>query len=225
MWLLRSTHKHINQETLNEYLDGRLRGKDLERVEQRLADCDACRLELEELQATVAIMRQLPLETPRRSFVMSAPPPEPARSRPALALRAPNWVYAGAASVAALALAVTISVDATGGLSSDPLRRDAAVTAPVPAATAEAVTAASGAAESAPASTSVPDDDSRSARSMAISHFLSLHQLSLGVLLARPQLNIYKFAAWKLTIRTLSRHHLIHEFPKILQLRQRGIHP
>ncbi len=167
MWLLRSTHKHINQETLNEYLDGRLRGKDLERVEQRLADCDACRLELEELQATVAIMRQLPMETPRRSFVMSAPPPEPARSRPALALRAPNWVYAGAASVAALALAVTISVDATGGLTSDPLRVDAPVTAQAPAATAEAVTAASGAAESAPPSTSVPDDDSTSALSMA----------------------------------------------------------
>ncbi len=167
MWLLRSAHKHINQETLSEYLDGRLRGKDLERVEQRLADCDACRLELEELQATVAIMRQLPMETPRRSFVMSAPPPEPARSRPALALRAPNWVYAGAASVAALALAVTISVDATGGLTSDPLRVDAPVTAQAPAATAEAVTAASGAAESAPPSTSAPDDGSTSALSMA----------------------------------------------------------
>ena len=124
MWLLRKSHKHINQDTLSEYLDGRLQGGDLERVELRLEECGACRLEMEELQATVAMMRQLPMETPRRSFVMSAPPLESGRARPALFLRAPNWVYAGAASVAALALAVTISIDATGGLSSDPLRQD-----------------------------------------------------------------------------------------------------
>ena len=128
MWLLRSTHKHIGQDTLSEYLDGRLQGRDLDRVGQRLEECDACRQDLEELQATVAMVRQLPMETPRHSFVMSAPPPEPVRARPALALRAPNWVYAGAASIAALALAITVAVDATGGLSSDPLRRDVETT-------------------------------------------------------------------------------------------------
>ena len=133
MWLFKSAHKHINQDTLSEYLDGRLQGTGLEQVEQRLGECDACRQELEELQVTVAMMRQLPMETPRRSFVMSAPPPEPARAQPFLVLRAPNWVYAGAASVAALALAVTISMDATGGLSSDSLNRDFAVTAMAPA--------------------------------------------------------------------------------------------
>ena len=155
MWPLRQSHKHINQETLSEHLDGRLQGRDLERVEKQLGECDACRLEREELQATVAMMRQLPMETPRRSFVMTAPPPEPARARPALVLRAPNWVYAGAASVAALALAVTVSVDATGGLSSDPLRRDVAVTALAPAPTSEPVTVTSGAAAE---STSVTQD-------------------------------------------------------------------
>ena len=150
MWLLRSAHKHIGQDTLSEHLDGRLRGRPLERVERQLGECDACRQDLAELQATVAMMRQLPMETPRRSFVMTAPPPEPMRARLALALRAPNWVYAGAASVAALALAVTISVDATGGLSSGPLRRDVAVTALAPAPDSEQVTITSGpAAESA----------------------------------------------------------------------------
>lgn len=129
MWLLRSAHKHIGQDTLNERLDGRLRGRPLQRVERQLEECDACRQELVELQATVSMMRQMPMEAPRRNFVMTAPPPEPARARPILALRAPNWVYAGAASVAALALAVTISVDATGGLSSDPVHRDVAATA------------------------------------------------------------------------------------------------
>lgn len=144
MWLLKPTHKHIGQGTLSEYLDGQLQGRDLERVEQRLEACDACRLELEELRATVSMMRLLPMETPRRSFVMNAPPPEPARAPPALAPRVPNWVYAGAASVAALALAVTVSLDATGGLSSDPLRRDVAETALAPAPTPGQVTVTSG---------------------------------------------------------------------------------
>ena len=144
MWIFRSTHKHIGQDTLNEYLDGRLFGRPLERVEQQLGDCDACRQELEELRATVAMLQALPMEEPRRSFVMSAPPPEPARARPNIALRAPNWVYAGAASVAALALAVTISVDATGGLSSGLDNQDFAITAQAPAAESEQVTGVSG---------------------------------------------------------------------------------
>ncbi|RUA22894.1 MAG: hypothetical protein DSY79_02870, partial [Chloroflexi bacterium] len=144
MWIFRSSHKHIGQDTLSEYLDGRLLGRPLERVEQQLADCDSCRQDLAELRALVAMMQQLPMAEPRRSFVMSAPPLEPVRSRPALALRAPNWVYAGAASVAALALAVTISVDATGGLTSDPLRQDSVTTAAAPVAELEEVTGATG---------------------------------------------------------------------------------
>ncbi len=148
MWLLRSAHKHIGQDTLSEYLDGRLQGRPLERVERQLGECDACRQDLAELRATVAMMQGLPMEAPRRSFVMSAPPPEPARAgpmrgRPNLALRAPNWVYAGAASVAALALAVTITVDATGGLTSDPLRRDVETTALATAATSDQLTVTS----------------------------------------------------------------------------------
>ncbi len=159
MWLLRSGHKHIAQDTLSEYLDGRLRGRRLERAERQLQICDACRRELEELQATVAMMRQLPMEPPPRSFVMSAPPPEPARARPALALRAPNWVYAGAASVAALALAITVSVDATGGLSPDPLRRDVEITTLAPAPASEQITITSGpAAEPAIESASRPEE-------------------------------------------------------------------
>ena len=167
MWLLRSSHKHINQETLSEYLDGRLQGRYLERVEQGLAECGPCRQELEEFQATVAMVKQLPMETPSRSFVMSAPPPIPERARPALALRAPNWVYSGAASVAALALAVTVSVDATGGLSSDPVRQDAAATALSTAPASQPVTSTSGTATLAAESTSGTEDDGTAPPSLA----------------------------------------------------------
>ena len=140
----------------------------MERVELLLEECDACRLELEELQATVAMIRQLPMEIPQRSFVMSAPPPEPARAKPSLVLRAPNWVYAGAASVAALALAVTVSVDAMGGLSSDPLRRGAAETALAPTPTQERVSITSGpAAESTPETLPATDDGETAPPSLA----------------------------------------------------------
>ena len=132
MWIFRSAHKHIGQDTLSEYLDGRLQGRPLERVEQQLTDCDACRQELDGLRTTVAMLQALPMEEPRRSFVMSAPPPEPARARPNAALRAPNWVYAGAASIAALAFAVTVSIDATGGLDPGLNSPDTAVTASAP---------------------------------------------------------------------------------------------
>lgn len=90
MWIFRSSHTHIDQDTLSEYLDGRLLGRTLERVERQLAECDVCRHDLDELRATVALLQALPMEEPRRSFVMSAPPPGPARARPNLALRAPN---------------------------------------------------------------------------------------------------------------------------------------
>ena len=155
MWLLRNTHKHIHPDTLSEYLDGRLQGRVLARTEEKLAECDACRLELEELQATVAMMRQIPMEAPRRSFVMSAPPPEPVAAQPFFALRAPNWVYAGAASVAAIALAVTVSMDATGGLSSDPLRRNAESMAVAPAAAALEETAVTATSDGAAADSAV----------------------------------------------------------------------
>ena len=64
MWIFRSTHKHIGQDTLSEYLDGRLLGRPLERVEQQLGDCDACRQELDELRATVVMLQALPMEEP-----------------------------------------------------------------------------------------------------------------------------------------------------------------
>ncbi len=117
MWLFKSKHRHIKPETLNEYLDGRLSGNALAKIESRLQACDSCRVELEELRATITAVQQLPMEQPRRSFVMAAPPPMPVPARQSFPVRAPTWAYAGAASIAVVALAVLVSVDATGGLS------------------------------------------------------------------------------------------------------------
>ena len=111
-------HRHISPETLTEYLDGRLRSQTRERLERVMAGCADCRLEMESLRDTVAMLRQLPVMAPRRSFIMSAPPQVATqavqRARPISPFRVPQWAYAGAASVAALALAVLVSVDASG---------------------------------------------------------------------------------------------------------------
>ena len=124
MRIIKRSHQHIKPETINEYLDGRIQGSALARVDQQLAACHLCREEMESLRSTVTMLRELPQEAPRRSFVMTAPPPMPARA-PSSAfqlgnlLRVPQWAYAGAASVAVIVLVVLISADATGLLSPD----------------------------------------------------------------------------------------------------------
>ena len=122
MRIIRRSHQHIKPETISEYLDGRIQGPALVRVDQQLAACHLCREEMESLRSTITMLRELPQEVPRRSFVMAAPPPMPGRS-PASALqlgnllRVPQWAYAAAASVAVIVLVALISADVTGLLS------------------------------------------------------------------------------------------------------------
>ncbi|MCH8107615.1 MAG: hypothetical protein IIB30_04560 [Chloroflexi bacterium] len=114
MWTIRRGHRHLGPDTLAEYMDGRLGAVARTRVDQQLAACADCREELEELQATVALLQQLPVEPVPRSFTLPVPPARPASLRPSAPLRMPQWVYAGAASAAAVVLAVLVSADATG---------------------------------------------------------------------------------------------------------------
>ncbi len=114
MWSIRRSHQHIEPETLAEYMDDRLGAGALARADRQLASCVTCRDELESLRSAVVLLRQLPVEAPSRNFTMVAPPPELVRVRPAPLLRLPQWAFAGAASVAAIVLAVLVSADATG---------------------------------------------------------------------------------------------------------------
>ena len=107
MRIINRGHQHINPETLSEYLDGRIHGPALARVGQQLEACQLCREEVESLRSTITMLQGLPLEAPRRSFVMTAPPPMPARTSSAgfqfpNLLQLPQWTYAGAASVAVI---------------------------------------------------------------------------------------------------------------------------
>jgi len=124
MRIIKRSHQHIKPETLSEYLDGRIQGSALARLDQQLAACQLCREEMESLRSTITMLRELPQEAPRRSFVMAAPPPTPERALSSAFqlrdfLRVPQWAYAGAASVAVIVLVALISADATGLLSPD----------------------------------------------------------------------------------------------------------
>ena len=132
MWTIRRSHQHIRPGTLSEYLDRRLQGDGLARVDQQLSSCDVCREELESLRATVTMLRDLPVETLGRSFIMAAPLADTVQVRPSPLLRVPQWVYAGAASVAAIALVVLVSADATGLLAPDKTTTLPVVAAPTP---------------------------------------------------------------------------------------------
>ena len=130
MGILRLGHRHISRGTLNEYLDGRLTGPARGRVERITAECPGCREELESLRQTMLLLNQLPELTPRRSFVLTQVPLEiPFRhARPWF--QVPQWAYAGAASMAALALALLITMDVTGLVAPDLKSLPAAPVAP-----------------------------------------------------------------------------------------------
>jgi hypothetical protein len=114
MWIFRR-HRHLNPELLSEYLDGRLGQAARSRVSRQVENCPSCRDELDSLRSAVALLRQLPEVVPSRSFTLAAPPgPRPQIARPPLPLRAPGWAYAGAASLAGLALAIMVSADTLG---------------------------------------------------------------------------------------------------------------
>ena len=119
MWII-SKHRHIKPETLSEYLDGQLAGRERDRVGRAVAECADCQEELESLRATVSLLHTLPAFSPSRSFVLTAAPAagpaittEPPRFSPR---RVPGWAYAGAASLAGLAVILLVLAD--GGLPS-----------------------------------------------------------------------------------------------------------
>ena len=50
---------HVN-EWLNAYLDGELRGRQLQQVEEHLIECEACQAELKSLQGVSALLQEVP---------------------------------------------------------------------------------------------------------------------------------------------------------------------
>jgi hypothetical protein len=113
MWIF-GRHRHLSLEVLSEYLDRRLSNGEREGISRRLNSCSLCREELDSLQVTVSLLQGLEDAAIPRNFTLAGPPPAPAVARQPLPFRAPNWAYAGAASLAGLALAFMVSADAAG---------------------------------------------------------------------------------------------------------------
>ena len=110
-WFGRKQEEHVAPALLSEYLDSRLTGRQAERVRMHLEACERCREELESLRATVALLKRMPVVTPRRSFVL--------RERPVAAPRhmVPAWAMGAAASLVLLVFVAVVSLDVGGVLS------------------------------------------------------------------------------------------------------------
>src|SRR5579862_386389 len=61
--------EHVS-ELLSAYLDGQVNVPERSRVEAHLAECAACRADLEELRTLASMLRRLPAQRPPRSFAL-----------------------------------------------------------------------------------------------------------------------------------------------------------
>src|SRR3990170_1164138 len=95
----------VSGEDLSTYLDGRPAEGGARRVEAHLEACEACRRRLEELRATVRLLRALPAAEVPRPFALrrDAVLPQPQAAPAQRAYR-----YAGALSMVALAFFVAL---------------------------------------------------------------------------------------------------------------------
>src|SRR3990172_2688691 len=86
MMLWPGSHRRF-RESLSAYIDGELEASAAERLEAHLAACEGCRLELGQLRATAAALRDLPEAEVPRSFTLS--PERAAARRPLTGATAP----------------------------------------------------------------------------------------------------------------------------------------
>jgi len=107
--LARIRHRRTRRQ-LSPYVDGMLSVHESRRLQAHLAQCQACRDELAELQATVQSLAELPLVESPRSFALTAAPrraeaPRPAARRVEFGLR-----------LATVAAAFVLAIVAAGDL-------------------------------------------------------------------------------------------------------------
>lgn len=95
---------HKVREMLSSYIDSKLPSSQSQMVEGHVAECEACRRELESLRATVNLLHRVPVISPPRSFALAAVEP---RRRPA-----PFALVGAATAIAVLLLAFLFLGDA-----------------------------------------------------------------------------------------------------------------
>ncbi len=116
MMLRPGSHRRF-RESLSAYIDGELATSAAERLKTHLAQCEGCRLEMEQLRVTVAALHDLPPVEAPRSFALS--PERAAAGRPLSRAGAPLALGMRLATAGvAVALAAILVVD-LGGLAGD----------------------------------------------------------------------------------------------------------
>ena len=98
---------HVDVDTLSAYLDHQIAPAERARVEGHLADCIACRDELDGLRRTVTLLQALPRVPVPRAFTLSEAQVGIRRPEPR-----PAWVgwARGLAAVTAIALVAVVAV-------------------------------------------------------------------------------------------------------------------
>ena len=114
----RRKHNRL-QELLSAYIDGEASNSEVTEVEEHLAGCGECRIELDSLRATVGLLRGLPQFDVPRSFVLTEAPAFVSQRPPPIV-----WTARLATSAAALLLFALLMGDAFGILSQTELAQE-----------------------------------------------------------------------------------------------------
>ena len=93
-----TTGSHPDEDDLEEFVFGRLDGVELDRIEEHLLACEACRRQLTETENFVASTRAAARK------MLGAPAPTPRARR----FSAPAWALAGACAVVLLAISFSL---------------------------------------------------------------------------------------------------------------------
>ncbi len=101
------------QALLSEYIDNRLNTADQSHLEEHLRGCAKCSKDLESLQATAGLLRDVPMvETPRSFKLQAAPTEKP--GKPVLL-----WSVQASTVAAAMLLVALVAGDLAGAFDSD----------------------------------------------------------------------------------------------------------
>jgi hypothetical protein len=105
-----NSNLHLDPELLSAYLDQEVSAAERAVVQAHLEGCEACRLELESLGWTVALLQRLPLVEPPRTFYVTEAMLAPERAPSFLERLLQQWrpLLGSAAALAALLLLVVL---------------------------------------------------------------------------------------------------------------------
>ncbi|MBI4336926.1 MAG: zf-HC2 domain-containing protein [Chloroflexi bacterium] len=111
--ILRRQPAHVPRLALSAFLDGRLEPRDMDRAAAHLEGCPRCQAELRALEATIALMRRLPLLPTTRDFTLRE---RPIPVAPAPLARQAVFMARLAAAASVLVFALFLGADLSGAL-------------------------------------------------------------------------------------------------------------